>query len=455
MATVTYIKEARQAVSAMKGVIVYCLQEKKLLDDATGQRMVSGIHCDGENAFVEFMATKAVYQKTNGTTFYHYVQSFSPEENTTPQEVHAVAKEFAERAWPGHEILVATHCDAGHLHSHFVVNSVSFEDGRKLRQGPSTLQSLRRLSDEICEAHGLSVLPVYENSGRDLSAREYRAAVKGESWKFKLMADICAAMNRSGSREEFKREMKRRGYQVRWADERKYITFTCPNGMKCRDSKLHEDKFRKENLEYELQYREAYYGRIGGKKCRRHQQYARFEHAGDGTDTGEGLGYHGGLAGERGGLPAESVFAGEAAGDSRADGRSTQSVSGTGADDFPVAGEPGAGIDIADGEPRATGWEKSRKEFERFLGKGLAVGGSHRPGRKTPELENADPHHRGIRAGIGMGGGAVRSAVYALAALSEDEEDPEERRKRIEAQENGEAIGTALGMAAGLLSELK
>ena len=174
-------KEARQAVSAMKGVIAYCLQKKKVLDDATGQRMVSGIHCDGENVFVEFMATKAVYQKMDGTTFYHYVQSFSPDEDITPQKAHAVAREFAERAWPGHEILVATPCDAGHLHSHFVVNSVGFADGRKLRQSPNTLQTLRRLRDEICAAHGLSVLPVYENSGRDLSAREYRAAVKGES----------------------------------------------------------------------------------------------------------------------------------------------------------------------------------------------------------------------------------------------------------------------------------
>lgn len=287
MATITYIKEARQAVSAMNGVIAYCLQEKKVLDDATGQRMVSGIHCDGKNAFTEFMVTKTAYQKMGGTTFYHYVQSFSPEENTTPQEVHAVAKEFAEQAWPGHEILVATHCDAGHLHSHFVVNSVSFENGRKLRQSPNTLQSLRRLSDEICAAHGLSVLPVYDNSGRGLSAREYRAAVKGESWKFKLMADICDSMNRSGSREEFKREMERHGYQVRWTNERKYITFTCPNGMKCRDNKLHEDKFRKENLEYELQYRETHYGRVSGKKCRRHQQYARLGHAGNGADTGE------------------------------------------------------------------------------------------------------------------------------------------------------------------------
>ena len=76
MATVTFIRETRQAVSAMKGVIAYCLQENKVLDNATGQRMVSGIHCDGGNAFVEFMATKEAYHKTSGINFYQYVQSF-------------------------------------------------------------------------------------------------------------------------------------------------------------------------------------------------------------------------------------------------------------------------------------------------------------------------------------------------------------------------------------------
>lgn len=129
MATIKFIPESRQSLSAMKGVISYCLQEKKVADNATGQRMVSGISCDGENSFIEFLTTKQAYRKTNGINFYHYVQSFSPDENITPQEVHAVAREFAERAWPGHEILVATHCDADHLHSHFVINSVGFENG--------------------------------------------------------------------------------------------------------------------------------------------------------------------------------------------------------------------------------------------------------------------------------------------------------------------------------------
>ncbi len=441
MATIKFIQESRQVISAMKGVISYCLQEKKVVDKATGQHMVSGISCHGENAFTEFLTTKQAYHKTDGINFYHYVQSFSPDESITPQEVHAVAREFAERAWPGHEILVTTHCDADHLHSHFVINSVGFEDGKKLRQSPNTLKELRALNDKICAAHGLSVLPPYEKSGTKISSREYRAAIKGESWKFKLMADICAAMNRSGSKQDFIVEMERCGYQVKWTDERKYITFTCPNRMKCRDIKLHDNKYVKENLEYELQYREAHYGRAGRKKRKRYPQYEGVELAGDGADSGEGLGYDGESTGEYGELPAEVVLAGE-----------TAVVRG--ANVFPTDVEADKGFYSADEEPRATGWEESRKEFERFLGKGFAVGNGYRQGSEATELENVGAHHRGVDTVLGAGGNAVRSAVYTLAALSEDNEDPEERRKRIEAQENGEALGALLGLAVGAISEI-
>lgn len=441
MATVKFIQESRQSISAMKGVISYCLQEKKVADDATGQRMVSGISCDGENSFTEFLTTKQAYRKTSGINFYHYVQSFSPDENITPQEVHTVAREFAERAWPGHEILVATHCDADHLHSHFVINSVGFQNGKKLRQNPNTLKELRTLNDKICVAHGLSVLPPYEKSGKKLSSREYRAAIKGESWKFKLMADICAAMNRSGSKHDFIVEMERCGYQVKWTDERKYITFTCPNRMKCRDIKLHDNKYLKENLEYELQYREAHYGRAGGKKRKRYPQYEGVELAGDGAYPGERLGYDGGSSGEFGKLPAEVVLAGETA-------------VGRGADGFSSTGETNKRFFDADGEPRATGWEESRKEFERFLGKGFAVGNGYRQGSEATELENLGAHHRGVDTVVGIGSGAICSAMYALAALSGEDEDPEERRKRIEAQENGETLGALLGLAMGAISKI-
>ena len=158
MATVNYIKEQKQSPSAMAGVIAYCSQELKTVD-TEGRRYLSGVNCNGDTALQEFLLTKESWRKTSGTNFYQYVQSFSPEEGITHAQAHEIALEFAAKAWPGHEILVATHCDADHPHSHFVINSVSFETGKKLRQNPKTLEQLRKLSDEICLAHGFSVLP--------------------------------------------------------------------------------------------------------------------------------------------------------------------------------------------------------------------------------------------------------------------------------------------------------
>lgn len=262
MATVTYIRESKQSISAMKCVIDYCCQDKKVYDEISNQRLVSGINCDGENAFKEFMATKKSYGKTDGMNFYQYVQSFSPEENITPHKAHEVALVFAEKAWTGYEVLVATHCDAQHIHSHFVINSVSFENGKKLRQNPNTLKSLRALSDEICRQHNLSTLEPYSKEGIKISTREYRTAVKGQSWKFKLMNDIDKAMNISGSKEDFINTMSIMGYSVTWTDDRKYITYQCPNKMKCRDIKLHNDKYLKGSMENEFRYRqEQYFGK--------------------------------------------------------------------------------------------------------------------------------------------------------------------------------------------------
>ena len=233
MATVTYIKEAKQHISAMRAVMQYCQREDKTTDPQTGQRFVSGVNCSGTNAFTEFLATKTAYHKLDGINFYQYVQSFSPRENITYQQAHAIGLEFAAKAWPGHEVQVTTHCDTQHIHTHFIVNSVSFETGMKLRQTPNTLRQLRQISDGICMAHNLSVLPSYKQGGRKMTAREYRAARKGQSWKFRLMFHISEAMKTSITREDFIRQMKRRGYEVWWSDERKYITYTCPNGMKC------------------------------------------------------------------------------------------------------------------------------------------------------------------------------------------------------------------------------
>ena len=242
----------------MRAVMKYCMRDDKTWDEFSQRHLVSGVNCSGVDSIVEFEATKAAFQKMNGTNFYQYVQSFSPKENITPSQAHEIALEFAARAWPGTEVLVATHCDTDHVHSHFVLNSVSFETGLKLRQSPNTLKELRMVSDQVCMAHGLGVLKPYEGGGSKLSAREWRAAQKGESWKFQLMYHIGESMKKSRSKEDFVTLMERKGYKMIWTDTRAQITFICPNGKKCRGNRLHHPKYEKGNFEHEFEIRERY-----------------------------------------------------------------------------------------------------------------------------------------------------------------------------------------------------
>lgn len=245
----------------MRGCIRYCVQEKKTVDE-NGRKYVGGVNCLGQHAYEEFMATKNLYGKACGTYFYQYVQSFLPGEIQSYEEAHRIGLEFAGKSFPGYEVLVATHLDAHddsgvqRVHNHFLVNSVSFKDGKKIHFTPNTLQELRKISDDICRDHGLSVLPPSERrNGQGIGTREYRATMRGEGWKFGLINDIDTAMTQAGDRREFCDILASVGYSVTWTEERKYITFTCPNGRKVRDNKLHDNKYTKENLEYEFRIR--------------------------------------------------------------------------------------------------------------------------------------------------------------------------------------------------------
>lgn len=255
MATVNFIKYKKQSAGALSGVTRYISQDEKTLDE-NGRQLVSGQNCTPQLADREFQATRAACRKDSPVWFYHYVQSFSPDEVITGEQAHQLAREFAARAWPDSEVLIATHLDAEHIHSHFVVNAVCWESGKMLRQGPNTLRSLRQLSDELCLEHGFSVLPQQKKKqSQGMGTREYRSAAKGQSWKFRLMNTIDQCMRYAETREDFISLMESEGYQVRWTDNRKNITYTTPEGMKCRDDRLHELKYTKEVMEREFRIR--------------------------------------------------------------------------------------------------------------------------------------------------------------------------------------------------------
>lgn len=269
MAIVHFVKHKRtQTVGGLNGVLNYCYKASKV--DYEGRPLVSGINCVPQCALQEFMNTKRLHHSTKGRLYYHMVQSFRPDDPVTPEMAHEIALKLAAQI-PGFEIVVATHTDRDHIHSHFVINSVSCDTGLKYHSNRNSLEQLWKASDELCMQYGLSVVKrkQKQKKERTMSDREYRAYAKGDSWKLNLEINIDECMTLARDREHFIRLMEYSGYEVKWTADRKYITYTTPDGHKCRDSKLNGLKYHKEVMEYEF--------RIRQEICRRNARSAARE----------------------------------------------------------------------------------------------------------------------------------------------------------------------------------
>ena len=246
-------KKGTQTRGCMKSVMRYVSQLSKTLWD--GQQLVSGIGCQPETAFDEFLSTKHLHHKDGGVMFYHMVQSFPRGANVDPRTAREAARQLAGY-FEGCEVLVCTHTDREHIHSHCIINSVNFETGRKVHMADEQIQELRVCNDQICEELGLPKFQRDEQKhSRGMSNAEYYTASKGESWKFELMRVIDECMRYAETREEFLALLRAEGYSANWSLTRKNITYITPDGCRCRDNKLHIEKYLKENMEAEFGYR--------------------------------------------------------------------------------------------------------------------------------------------------------------------------------------------------------
>ena len=246
-------KKGTQTRGCMKSVMRYVSQLSKTIWN--GQQLVSGIGCQPETAFDEFLSTKLLHHKDGGVMFYHMVQSFPKGAAIDPRAAHEAARQLAGY-FEGCEVLVCTHTDREHIHSHCIINSVNFETGKKVHMADEQIQELRVRNDQICEELGLPKFQRDEQrKTQGMSNAEYYTASKGESWKFELMRVIDDCMRYAGNREEFLALLRSEGYDATWTDSRKNITYTTPDGRKCRDNKLHIEKYLKENMEAEFGYR--------------------------------------------------------------------------------------------------------------------------------------------------------------------------------------------------------
>ena len=473
MAIVTAVNRPRgQTRGGMSAVLQYVMKEEKTADQ--GRHLVTGVNCQADSCCTEFISTKLQYGKDDGRMYYHFVQSFHPEESITPELAHQIALELAQQ-WKDYEVIVATHTDREHIHSHFIVNSVSFQTGRKLHFEKADLMQLRQVSDTLCMRYGLSVCqPKCQQTVSRPTQAEYRIAARGQSWKVRLAMQINEAMKYAVSREQFLELMESEGYMVLWTANRKSITYTTPDGYSCRDYKLHDTKYLKGAMEDEFRIRETLFahGRAAGHAAKRASsefeqgiQYSKSRYADgiqlDGSDPGHGADreLHPQGPGDAGASPHN-------AGDERTAGRtSQQSHTGTyrsgAADPEDRAGtvgdqqreptvdarrnagdprrQPAGEREAAEGIP-VTGWEDQRNILlASFPGRGYAA-----RVRQLYQMEDVHPHHHPGAVGVG-----AASVAAGMSLLEDSSDDPEERRRQMEAREAAQNLGAVIGLAAG------
>ena len=461
MAIVHFVnyKKGTQSRAAMRGVMLYVMQEKKTTWE--GAPLVSGINCQPQSVYDDFINTKLLYHKDSGVMFYHMVQSFPKGAAVDPQQAHEAARRLAEY-FEGCEVLVCTHVDREHIHSHCIINSVNFETGKKLHMAKEQLQKLMRRNDAICQEMGLPVFEATTQQARGMSGAEYHVALKGQSWKLRLMNTIDECMKYAADKDAFVSLMASEGCAVRWESGRKYITYTTPEGMRCRDNKLHEEKYCKEVMEHEFRIR----AELVKRKLRRAEKTDGGIEADESTEQRTRK-YTAAAD------PAHCDPVRFAAGDEQADGAGRRNKLGAGGNSEstarteavhrPDAGAEVSGGDaeIADGDEQVagTGWESER---EVFLQVDRLAPGLQPAGGPQVDYAGADPWHGGTGGLVWCGGDPrpvpLIPAVVGLAAvetLLDEDEDAEEKRRRMEAKIAAENFGAAIGFAAGAALAVK
>lgn len=145
---------------------------------------------------------------------HHVIQSFDPKDGIDAATAHRLGVQFAERITGGsHEYMIATHLDKGHVHNHIILNAVNRETGHRIRVQKNTLAEFRQISDELCLAEGLSVLPTPERATGRSMGDIYRV-LKGESGKQFIRTEIDKAAMRATSWDEFQGILARAGVEI-------------------------------------------------------------------------------------------------------------------------------------------------------------------------------------------------------------------------------------------------
>ena len=214
----------RENEKSLEGEIGKALNKNK-----TEQNLFqSALGCTCETAFEDMCRIKEMWHKEKGVQGFHLVQSFAAGE-VSPELAHQIGLEFADRLLGGHfQAVVSTHLNTKCVHNHIVWNSVSMKTGRKYRSNEkSYVTGVRRISDELCEKHGLSVIQTEQSERVARPYAQWLAERNGApTWKTPIQQDLNAAAAASLTWKQFLRKLEQQGYAFRF--DRKYPALILP-----------------------------------------------------------------------------------------------------------------------------------------------------------------------------------------------------------------------------------
>lgn len=204
---------------ALRDVVAYAKDGEK----TERELFCEGIHCNPQTAREQFITVKEQFDKPDGIQAYHGYLSFE-ETDITPELAQQVGMAFAERMWGDRfQVLVTTHLNTEHLHCHFVVNSVSFRDGKRLQNKEKAWWYFRHIADEVCLEHGLSVVqnPEAYQSPRILTQKD-KAGMPTRYNLARAALDEAIAMSHNIRQLEY--HLSEMGYTLGSNPKRKYWT---------------------------------------------------------------------------------------------------------------------------------------------------------------------------------------------------------------------------------------
>ena len=178
------------------------------------KKYVTGINCSTNNACKEMKEIKKHFQKEDGIIAFHAYQSFK-EGEVTPEQAHNIGIQLAEEMWGDRfQVVVATHLNTNHIHNHFVINSVSFVDGKKYYDNRMSYAELRRLNDQICMEHNLSYLEE-KKTKKGLYYINYQDKADKIIYSKQTKSDVDMAIALANSYSEFLHILENMNYEVK------------------------------------------------------------------------------------------------------------------------------------------------------------------------------------------------------------------------------------------------